>query len=440
MTDPGMILLGQTLSFCGDPFVVPPETTLRHEPRGAVLVRDGRIAAVGPAERVLRAPDAIGCPVVDHGNKLIMAGFVDCHIHYPQIDVIASYGTQLLEWLDRYTFPAEQRFADPGYAAVAADFFLDECLRNGITTACVYCTVHKGSVTAFFERAAARGLRMVAGKVCMDRNAPAGLTDTATSAYDDSKALIDTWHGHGRLGYAITPRFALTSTPEQMDALGALWRERPDVLMQTHIAENRDEIAAILEAFPHHADYLTIYEHFGLIGPGTVLAHCIHLTERERRALHDTGAAVAHCPTSNLFIGSGLCDVHGLHGPPGPVTMGLATDVGGGSSFSPFATMRAAYEVAQLRGATLHPVQAFYLATLGSAKALRLNDRIGNLMPGYDADIVVLGLTSTPLIARRMTTITEIWEGLFVQMILADDRAVDTVYAAGRVVHGSRRA
>ncbi|MEQ9125786.1 MAG: guanine deaminase, partial [Alphaproteobacteria bacterium] len=269
----------------------------------------------------------------------------------------------LLEWLETYTFPAERRFDDPDHARAGAELFLDECLRNGTTTACVYPTVHPGSVDAFFEASAARGLRMACGKVLMDRNAPAFLRDDAQSGYDDSKALIARWHGRGRNVYAITPRFAPTSTEAQMAAAGALWREHPDALVQSHLSENKDEIAWALELFPDAPDYFGVYERFGLAGPGAIYGHGIHLSPRERAAIAETGTAIAHCPTSNLFIGSGLFDLKGLRTGARPVEVGLATDVGGGTSLSMFKTMRAAYEVAQLSGFNLHPVQAWHLAT-----------------------------------------------------------------------------
>jgi guanine deaminase len=430
-------LRGQTLAFRGDPFLLGEDAAVHHTD-GAVVVQDGRIAEVGPAARVLAARP--GLPVESHAGKLILAGFVDAHIHYPQTGVIASHGAQLLDWLERYTFPAERAFADPEHGRAVADLFLDECIRNGVTTACVYCTVHPQSVDAFFERARARGLRMAAGKVMMDRNAPDWLTDTAQSAYDDSAALIARWHGTGRATYAVTPRFAITSSPAQLEAAGALWAEHPSALMQTHVSENAAEIAWIAELFPEARDYMDVYEARGLVGPGAIFGHAIHLTQRERALFRDSGAAIAHCPTSNTFIGSGLFDLEGLRAGAPHVTVGLASDVGGGSSFSPFATMRTAYEVAQLRGYSLAPFAALYLATVGSARAMRMDDRIGNLVPGNEADIVVLDLASTPLIAARVARADSLAEVLFAQIILADDRAVAAVYSAGRRVDAGGQA
>ncbi len=431
MTD-RLVLKGQTLSFTDDPFRVDPEVAVAHQSDGAVWIEDGLIRAVGPVEEILEcAPTA---PVVDYGDCLITAGFVDCHAHYPQLSMVASYGEQLLDWLEKYTFPTESAFAEPDHARTAAGFFLDECLRNGITTSSVYATVHPDSVDAFFEAASARGLRMACGKVLMDRNAPDALRDTAQTGYDQSKALIERWHGIGRNIYAITPRFAPTSSPAQLEAAGALWKEYPDTLMQTHLSENPKEVAWVAELFPEAPDYFGVCEEFGLAGPGAIFGHAIHLAERERAAIRDSGSAIAHCPTSNTFMGSGLFDMEGLRDCVRPVTLGLATDVAGGSSLSMFATMRAAYEIAQLRGYSLHPAKAWYLASAGSAGAMRLDRRIGNLAPGMEADMVVIDLASTPLIARRMAGADSLWDALFAQIILADDRAIRATYAAGRLV------
>jgi guanine deaminase len=428
-----LVLRGQTLSFVDDPFVAGPEAAVEHFVDGAVWMEDGLIRAVGPAKEILEA--AAGVPVVHYADRLITAGFVDCHAHYPQLPIIASYGEHLLEWLEKYTFPSESRFHDAGHAAAAAGLFLDECLRNGITTSSVYATVHSCSVDAFFEAAQDRGLRMACGKVLMDRNAPEDLRDTAEDGYEQSKALIGKWHQAGRCVYAITPRFAPTSSPAQLEAAGELWKAYPDTLMQTHLAEDPKEIAWAADLFPEAPDYFGIYEHFGLTGPGAIFGHAIHLTERERTAISQSGSAIAHCPTSNTFIGSGLFDMQGLRDCPRPVIVGLATDVAGGSSMSMFDVMRSAYEVAQLRGYSLHPAKAWYLASVGSARAMRLDDRIGNLAPGMEADVIVIDLASTPLIAQRMAGAENLWDALFALMILADDRAIAATYAAGRLVH-----
>ena len=324
-----LVLRGQTLSFADDPFVVGPEAAVEHHSDGAVLMEGGLIRAVGPAKEILEtAPNAT---VVHYGDSLITAGFVDCHAHYPQLPIIASYGEQLLAWLEKYTFPTESRFHDPDHARTSADMFLEECLRNGITTSSVYATVHSSSVDAFFEAASERGLRMACGKVLMDRNAPDDLRDTAESGYEQSKALIGKWHQVDRCIYAITPRFAPTSTPAQLEAAGELWKEYPDTLMQTHLSENPEEVAWAAELFPEAPDYFGVYEDFGLTGPGAIFGHAIHLTEREQTALRQSGSAIAHCPTSNTFIGSGLFDMAGLRDSAQPVIVGLATDVAGGA-------------------------------------------------------------------------------------------------------------
>ena len=308
------ILRGRLLRWIGDPFLVPPEEAVGFEEDGGVVIDDGRIVAVGRADRVMAThPHATVERFVD---DVLLPGFVDAHVHYPQIGVIASYGAQLLDWLERYTFPEESRFGDAAYARAAAERFFDELARNGTTTASVYCTIHTQSVDALFEAAAARGVRVAAGKVMMDRHAPETLKDTAQSGYDDSKALLERWHGVGRASYVVTPRFAPTSTPEQLAAAGALWAEHPSVGMQTHISENRREIEWVGELFPDARDYLDVYERFGLVGPGANFGHAIHLTERERAALRDTGSGVSHCPTSNAFIGSGLFDLAGCGEPP----------------------------------------------------------------------------------------------------------------------------
>jgi guanine deaminase len=424
------LILGQTLTFGGDPFTEGPEAA-RHERHGAVLVREGQIAAVGDgAELRARHPAA---QVTEHGDALILPGFVDAHAHYPQTAIIASWGKRLIDWLNSYTFPEEARFSDPAYAAEVAGRYLDLLLTNGTTTVASYCTIHPESVDTFFEAAQARGMRALAGKTCMDRDtAPAFLRDTAQSAYDDSRALLARWHGMDRLSCIITPRFSPTSTPEQLEALGALWAEHPDCLMQTHLSEQTDEIAWVKSLYPAARDYLDTYEAHGLLGPNGLYGHAIHLEPREIDRLAETGAAVVHCPTSNTFIGSGLFDM-GLRA---RMRVGLATDTGGGSSFSMLRTMAAAYEVAQLRGTALHPSELLWLATGGSAEALRLGHRIGRLAEGYEADMVVLDLASTPAIAQASARAGDIWEAVFPTIMMGDDRAVLQTYVAGRPARG----
>ena len=420
------LLLGQVLGFAGDPFV-EGEGAARHESHGGVLVEGGRIVAVGTADDLrARFPQA---RVTDYGRGLISAGFVDAHVHYPQTAIIASWGKRLIDWLNTYTFPEEMRFADPAYAAEVAERYVGLALAHGTTSFCSYATIHPESVDAIFGAAQARGMRAFAGKTCMDRNAPAGLRDSAQSAYDDSKRLLEAWHGVGRLSYVITPRFSPTSTPEQLAALGALWREYPDCLMQTHLSEQVDEIEWVKGLFPQARDYLDTYEAQGLLREGAVYGHAIHLTAREKARLEEAGASLVHCPTSNTFIGSGLFDM----GLAARMRVGLATDTGGGSSFSMLRTMAAAYEVAQLRGQALHPAQLMWLATVGSARALRAEDRVGNIAVGMEADLVVLDLASTPAIAQAVARAGSVWEELFPTIMMGDDRAVKAVWVGGRV-------
>ena len=401
---------------------------------GALRIENGLIAEVGEARDVLsRAPE--GTPVDDHSGRLILPGFIDAHIHYPQTRVIGSYGTQLLEWLQKYTFVEEQKFSDPTHAAVVARFFLDELFRQGTTTAVVYCTVAPESAEAFFAEAERRGARMIAGKVMMDRNAPPALTDDPQRGYDESKALLLKWHGRGRLGYAITPRFAITSSPAQLEAAGALRREFPDAHVQTHLSENHAEIALTKSLYPQARDYLDVYERAGLVGPKSVFGHCIHLEPREIEALSRLRGVAAFCPTSNLFLGSGLFDEAGLD--KAGVRVALATDVGGGTSYSLLQTANEAYKVLQMRGQSWPAFQAFYQLTLGNARALGLEDRIGALAPGREADLVVLDARGTPAMAHRMESVRgDLAEELFVLMTMGDDRAVAQTYVGGERAKG----
>ncbi|MGB0959907.1 MAG: guanine deaminase [Halocynthiibacter sp.] len=423
------LILGQVLWFTGNPFQ-EGLSVARHLRQGGVLISDGHIVEVGEADDLrLAHPDAA---LTDHGDHLITAGFVDAHVHYPQTAIIASWGKRLIDWLNTYTFPEEMRFGDPAFAADIARRYLDLTLAHGTTTVTSFATIHPESVDALFTAAATRNQRIVTGKTCMDRNAPAGLTDTAQSAYDDSKMLLEKWHGVGRASYAITPRFSPTSTEEQLRALGTLWGEHPDVLMQTHLSEQLDEIEWVKSLFPKSRDYLDTYEAYGLLGKGGLYGHSIHLTPRERARLKEIDASLIHCPTSNTFIGSGLFDMAGLMGEGQRI--GLATDTGGGSSFSMLRTMAAAYEVGQLNGAPLHPSELWWLATVGSAEALHMGDKIGNLNTGSEADLVVTNLASTPAIAQRHARADDFWEALFPTIMMGDDRAVEAVYVMGETV------
>jgi guanine deaminase len=421
------LLIGQVIAYHGDPFA-EGTAAATHIGQGGVLIEAGKIHAVGDAAALRTAhPEA---RVHDYGQALLSAGFVDAHVHFPQTAIIASWGKRLIDWLNSYTFPEETRFADPAYAADIAGRYFDLALAHGTTSMCSYATIHPTSVDAFFSEAQQRGIRAFAGRTCMDRNAPDGLRDTAQTAYDESRALLAKWHGVDRLSYVITPRFSPTSTPEQLSALGALWAENPSCLMQTHLSEQTDEIAWVKSLYPEARDYLDTYEMHGLLGTNGVYGHAIHLEPREKDRLREMGAALVHCPTSNTFIGSGIFDMAGLKA-AGQV-VGLATDTGGGSSFSMLRTMAAAYELGQLNGAALHPAQLWWLATVGSAQALRVADKIGNLAAGMEADIVVIDLASTPVIAQRAARAGDIWEAIFPTIMMGDDRAVEAVWIGGK--------
>jgi guanine deaminase len=396
---------------------------------GLIWVVDGLIKRVGNYYDVKHhLPDDL---IVEHRPEhLLIPGFVDTHVHYPQLEMIGAYGTQLLDWLNRYTFPVELKYRDLDYASQQAEFFLDQLMANGTTTALVFATSSVNSVDAFFTESLRRNLRMVSGKVLMDRHAPNPLCDTAQSAYDDSSALIDKWRSQGRLGYAVTPRFAPTSTDAQLAVAGALIKENSDAYLHTHISENVDEIAWVGELFPDHQGYLDTYDHFGLVTDRSVFAHGIHLSDAEMKRLHDCGSAVCHCPSSNLFLGSGLFPFKRLKQAGVNVTMG--TDVGGGTSLSMLSTQGDAYKIQQMAGNVLRPLEAFYMATLAGAKALGLDDRIGALVEGYEADMVLLDLASTPVIEARMKRADHIEDRLFALSILGDDRSVAQTYIMGK--------
>ncbi|MBU2965315.1 guanine deaminase [Amphritea sp. 2_MG-2023] len=420
------------LDSLGDPSEVGIENSYRYFDDGLMVVENGQITALGEASELLSTLPA-DIRIQQYTDALIIPGFIDTHIHYPQTGMIASYGEQLLDWLENYTFPAEQKFADPQHAAEVSDIFVNELLRNGTTTALVFGTVHPQSVDAFFQAAEQRNLRMIAGKVMMDRNAPEALTDTPDSSYTDSKALIERWHGKGRLHYAVTPRFAPTSTPEQLSLAGKLLQEYDGLYMHTHLSENKSEIEWVKELFPEQKGYLDVYDHHQLLGERSVFAHGVHLCDEECQRLADTDSAIAFCPTSNLFLGSGLFNLPQAEA--FKINVGMGTDVGAGTSFSMLQTINEAYKVMQLQGKKLHPFKSFYLATLGGAKALQLADKIGNLEPGTEADFVVLDYNATPLMKYRMAQTQTLEERLFVMMTLGDDRAVKKTYAMGEPVY-----
>ena len=418
---------------------------MRYESDAIVAMAGGKITHFGPASQVLPELPK-GTNVRRTGDDaLILAGFIDCHVHYPQTQIIGAYGEQLIDWLKTYTFVAEQEFASKEHAREVAKVFLQECLRAGTTTAAVYCTVYPQSVDAFFEEAEARNMRMIAGKILMDRNAPDALTDTPQKGYDDSKALIARWHGRGRQLYCVTPRFAPTSTPEQMEMTGRLWAEHPGTYLQSHVSENRGEVAWVKELYPERKGYLDVYDHYKQLGPRSIYGHGVWLTEAELQRCHETGTAIAHCPTSNQFLGSGLFNLKNAMKAERPVRVGLATDLGAGTSFSMLQTLNETYKVAQLKGNKLSAPLAYYLATRGTAHALYLEDKIGSLGVGMEADVVVLDLKSTPVIEYRMRNCQDLDEALFIQMTLGDDRAIHSTYIAGapaysRPEYASRRS
>ena len=419
-----LALKGRVLTFTDSP------DNYNYWETGCVIIEGGVITSVGDRKSVLIPHDAL---IVDYGKDLILPGFVDGHAHYPQMNVIASFGAKLIDWLNNFTFPEEAKFSDRSYASGIAKFFLSELLRNGYTTSSVFCTTHPQSVDEFFSQADQLGLRMIAGKVLMDRNGPESLLDTAQSGYDQSRTLIDKWHRKNRSLYAITPRFAPTSTPEQLEVSGALYKECEGVYIQSHVAENVDEISWVAQLFPQMTSYLDVYSQFGLLGPRALYGHGIHFSNIDIEMVRDTDTSIIHCPTSNLFLGSGLFEYQKFK--EAGVRVALGTDVGGGSTLSPFATMKAAYEIAQFDNYSLTPFEAFYMLTIGGAEALHLEDKIGRIAPGYEADLTIINLESTDIIKNRIKHANELAEILFLQIILADDRAIRATYANGNKVY-----
>lgn len=424
------LLRGRVLNFHAEPVNEADTDAYDYFEDGALIVSDGKIEAIGAYDSLTQA----GLVEVDHRPHILMAGFIDTHIHFPQVQVIASWGDQLLDWLNNYTFPEEVRFADQGHSDEMARAFYDILTGHGTTTAMSFCSVHSGSAEAYFAEAARRNMCMIGGKVMMDRNAPDGLRDTPQSGYDDSKALIERWHGKGRAQYAITPRFAITSTPEQMEMAGALAAEHPECFIQTHLSENKDEIAFTKSLYPQARDYLDVYERYGLVGPKTFLGHAIHLEEREIASLSERGAHPVFCPTSNLFLGSGLFDDAGLRAQG--IGNAIATDIGAGTSYSMLQTLNEGYKVLQLQGQKLHPLRAFHWITRGNAVTMGLQDKIGTLHAGTDADIVVLNASATDAMALRSERAETLSEELFILQIMGDDRSVEQVYVAGQAQKG----
>ena len=399
---------------------------------GVLIIENGKVKQVVASDTILsELPDDLA--IKHFHDKLILPGFIDTHLHYPQIDMIASFGEQLLQWLEKYAFPAETRFSNADYATQVAEFFIQELMRNGVTTVAAFPTVHVESVNALFTAANKIKMRLITGKVLTDRNVPHELLDTPELGFEQSKQLIEKWHGKDRLLYAVTPRFAPTSSEQQLKFCGKLLEQYPDVYLQSHLAESQKEIEWVKELFPWAENYLHVYDKFNLLSERSIFAHGIYLTDKDFKRLAETGSSIAFCPTSNLFIGSGLFDLASpeKHG----VQVGLASDVGAGTSLSMFQTMNEAYKVLQLQQQSFCPLKAFYMATMGAAKSLNLETKIGNFETGKEADFVVLDLNSTPLIRHRMQHCQALAEKLFVLMILADDRAVEQTYVNGAQVY-----
>jgi len=400
---------------------------------GVMVVVDGLVKKVGAADSILAEPAYDGIHCTDYSDNLILPGFIDAHLHYPQSTIIGSHGKQLLEWLQQYTFPAEIEFADYSHAQRMAEFFAQQLYVNGTTTAMVFATIHPHSVDAMFQVARRDNMRLITGKVMMDRNCPEQLQDTAAESYEDSQSLIDKWHGIQRLQYAVTPRFAPTSTDEQLRFAGKLFDENEGVYLQSHVAENRSEIQWVADLFPWSRSYLDVYDHFGLLGDKAVYAHCIHLDNHDLQRMSDTRTAMAFCPTSNLFLGSGLFDFNTAR--ERQIKIGLATDVGGGTSFSMLRTADEAYKVSQMHGLSINGTQLLYELTLGGAKALSQESSVGNFAVGKEADFVVIDLAATPLMELRMDKACTIEEQLFALMVLGDDRCTRATHLMGRKVY-----
>ena len=434
------VIRSSFLDFIDDPFYTSESSSVRYLEDGLLVLENGKIKDFGSYEQLREKYSAI--EAIAYPDKLIMPGFIDTHIHYPQTAMVAAYGEQLLEWLSKYTFPTEAKFKDKNYAEEIAIVFLDELLKNGTTTALVFAAVFPESVDAFFEEAERRNLRMIAGKVMMNRNAPDFLLDTAQSSYDETKALIEKWHQKGRLLYAVTPRFAITSTDEQLDLAGKLLSEFPDVYLHTHLSENVNEVQFVAELFPNSKGYLDVYDQAGLVKEKSIFAHGVQLTDQEFKRLSETKSAIAFCPTSNLFLGSGLFKLHKAKSSENPVKVGLGTDVGAGTSFSLLQTANEAYKVVQLQGQKLSSFQALFLATLGGARALSLDDKLGNFDIGKEADFIVLDPKATPAMALRnsdfpVKTLEDIADKAFAIMIMGDDRTIEATYIMGEIAYQS---
>ena len=422
---------GELLHFLADPAKVALQDSYQYIEDGLLIIKDGLVEQIGEAKELLNTLDN-DVDVIHYENGLIMPGFIDTHVHYPQTEMIASYGEQLLEWLENYTFPFERQFSDLEHGKKVAEFFLTQLLEAGTTTALVFGTVHKESVDAFFTIAQQKKLRMICGKVLMDQNCPDYLSDTAQSGYDDSKALIEKWHNTDRLQYAITPRFAPTCSTEQLNKAGQLLAENPSVYLHTHLSENKSEIAWVEELFPDSDGYLDVYDKSNLLSRRSVFAHGVHLHDSECQRLSETDSAVAFCPSSNLFLGSGLFNLQQAE--KFDVNVGLGSDIGAGTTFSMLSTINEGYKTQQLRGDKLSPFKSMFLATLGGAIALDLEGTIGNFVKGAEEDFIVLDYHATPLMDRRMQHCKTLSEKLFILSMLGDERHVKATHIMGERV------
>ena len=429
------ILRGRTLSFRDDPRAVGPDRATHSHEDGAVVVGEGGRILWHGAHADLPHAHA-GAPCAHHRDALILPGLIDAHVHFPQHRMLAAPAHDLLEWLDRFAFPEEARYAAEDHARAAAERFLDKLASHGTTSALVFSTVHGQAADCLFRAARRRGLCLMTGATMMDRNAPAAVTRSAEESARESARLIASWHGVERLRYALTVRFAVTSSEAQLRLAGEILADHPGCLLHTHLSESTAEIELVQRLFPWSKDYTHVYERFGLVGQKSVFAHGIHLSERECQALHDAGSMVVHCPTSNAFLGSGLFDIEHVGRAPRPVRVGVATDIGGGTSYSLLQTLAEAYKIARLKGCAFSAFDGFYLATLGNARGLGLDSEIGTLDAGRWADVVVLDPQATPVLAGRHELSESLEDTLFALMMLGDDRAVRAVYVKGRKVAG----
>lgn len=423
------LLRGRILYFLDQPITSHgelPKYVYHHD--GGLLIHQGKVEACQDFHQ-FHSNLTEDIELIHYPDKLIMPGFIDTHIHYPQIDVIGSPGKDLIDWLERFTFPSEFQYQDRSWAAQSSEFFLKELLCNGTTSALVFGTVHPESVDELFKASDQENFRMIVGKVAMDRNCPEFLRDTPLSSYEQSLELIEKWHLNGRQQYALTPRFAITSSEEQLKYISKLAMQYPDMVMQTHLAENTDEVAWIRELFPKSRSYLDVYDHYGLLRPRAVFAHSIYIDQIDRKRLYETKSSVSFCPSSNLFLGSGLMDQDLIQA--SAIQIGLGTDIGGGTSFNMFKTMAKAYEVTHLRGKVLSSFELFYSATLAGAKVLGIDGFVGSFEPGKEADLIVIDLKPTSIMERRMGYCKTLEEELFVCMILGDDRNIYATYLMG---------